>query len=142
MLQDTLDGSPAVGGYQQCLRIPGAAVLNPIKYINGLAEAVVAKGGQIYEQTRVRKPDTSEVTTMAGNKVCRAVYTWCMLGTKDPTCVLRCTCSKGVVSRPEFAKMRMLSLSAHGFIIGWHSPMDTNLLQHALMHKEIESEGN
>lgn len=43
--------------------------MDPIKYINGLAEAVVAKGGQIYEQTRVRKPDTSEVTTMAGNKV-------------------------------------------------------------------------
>ena len=69
-MQVELDGSPAVGGYKQCLEFPGAATLDPIKYINGLAEAVVAKGGQIYEQTRVRKPDTSEVTTMAGNKVC------------------------------------------------------------------------
>jgi len=37
--------------------------------LNGLAEAFVGKGGQIYEQTRVWKPDTNHVTTMAGNKV-------------------------------------------------------------------------
>ena len=44
-------------------------MLDPIKYINGLAEAVVNKGGQIYEQTRVRKPDASVLTLWSGHKV-------------------------------------------------------------------------
>lgn len=67
--QVNLGGGPSVGGFQQCLQFSGSAVLNPVQYLNGLAEAFVAKGGQIFEQTRVRKPDTHHVTTMAGNKV-------------------------------------------------------------------------
>lgn len=58
-----------VGGFQECLQFSGSAVLNPMAYLNGLAEAFVAKGGQIFEETRVRKPDSSKVTTMAGNQV-------------------------------------------------------------------------
>jgi len=65
-----LGGGSDVGGFQQCLQFSGSAVLNPVQYLNGLAEAFVEKGGQIYEQTRVRKPDTNQVLTMAGNKVC------------------------------------------------------------------------
>ncbi|DBB18648.1 TPA: hypothetical protein ACH3X3_000265 [Trebouxia sp. C0006] len=67
--QVNLGGGSEVGGFQQCLEFSGSAVLNPVQYLNGLAEAFVAKGGQIYEQTRVQKPDTNHVTTMAGNKV-------------------------------------------------------------------------
>ncbi len=65
-----MGGGSDVGGFQQCLQFSGSAVLNPVQYLNGLAEAFVEKGGQIYEQTRVRKPDTNQVLTMAGNKVC------------------------------------------------------------------------
>ena len=73
--QVNLGGGPGVGGFQQCLQFSGSAVLNPVQYLNGLAEAFVAKGGQIFEQTRVRKPDTHHVTTMAGNKVTQH-YSW------------------------------------------------------------------
>ena len=58
-----------MGGFQDCLQFSGSAVLNPVDYVNGLAEAFVAKGGQIFEQTRVRKPDSNKVITMAGNQV-------------------------------------------------------------------------
>lgn len=64
-----LGANAAVGGFQNCLQFSGSAVLNPVDYVNGLAEAFVAKGGQIFEETRVRKPDNNKVTTMAGNQV-------------------------------------------------------------------------
>lgn len=44
-------------------------MLNPVAYLNGLAKAITDKGGKIYEQTRVRKPDRSVIETEAGNKV-------------------------------------------------------------------------
>lgn len=64
-----LGANAAVGGSQNCLQFSGSAILNPVEYVNGLAEAFVAKGGQIFEETRVRKPDNNKVTTMAGNQV-------------------------------------------------------------------------
>ena len=64
-----LGAGEAVGGFQDCLEFSGSAVLNPMDYVNGLAAAFVAKGGQIFEETRVRKPDNNTVTTMAGNQV-------------------------------------------------------------------------
>lgn len=67
--QVDLGGGVGVGSFKQCLQFSGSAVLNPVQYLNGLADAIVSKGGQIYEQTRVRNPDTHKVTTMAGNKV-------------------------------------------------------------------------
>lgn len=67
--QVSLGAGAAVGGFQDCLEFSGSAVLNPVDYVNGLAEAFVAKGGQIFEETRVRKPDNNMVTTMAGNQV-------------------------------------------------------------------------
>ena len=68
-MQVNLGGGPDVGGFKQGLQFFCSAVMNPVHYLNGLAEAVVAKGGQIYEGTRVRNPDTNQVNTMAGNKV-------------------------------------------------------------------------
>lgn len=65
----SLGAGAAVGGIQDCLKFSGSAVLNPVDYVNGLAEAFVAKGGHIFEETRVRKPDNNMVTTMAGNQV-------------------------------------------------------------------------
>lgn len=64
-----LGANAVVGGFQNCLQFSGSAVLNPVDYVNGLAKAFVAKGGQIFERTRVKKPDNNKVTTMAGNQV-------------------------------------------------------------------------
>ena len=63
-----------MGGFQECLQFSGSAVLNPLAYINGLAEAFVAKGGKIFEETRVRKPDNNKVITMAGNQVSAVLH--------------------------------------------------------------------
>lgn len=69
LIQVYLGTGANVGGFQECLQFSGSAVLNPMAYINGLAEALVAKGGKIFEETRVKKPDNNKVTTMAGNQV-------------------------------------------------------------------------
>ncbi|DBA83939.1 TPA: hypothetical protein ACH3X1_006435 [Trebouxia sp. C0004] len=72
-LQDTKEGdfsgTSEEGGIKHCLQLEDAAVLNPVAYLNGLAKAITDKGGKIYEQTRVRKPDRSVLETDGGNKV-------------------------------------------------------------------------
>ncbi len=68
-LQGDFSGSSEEGGIKHCLQLEDAAVLNPVAYLNGLAKAITDKGGKIYEQTRVRKPDRSVIETEAGNKV-------------------------------------------------------------------------
>lgn len=68
-LQGDFSGSPEEGGIKHALHLQDAAALNPVAYLNGLAKAVTDMGGKIYEGTRVRKPDRSELQTEAGNKV-------------------------------------------------------------------------
>lgn len=71
-MQVTLGGGPDVGGAQTAIKFPGTAVLHPLRYIQGLANAITSKyGGRIYEQSRVRKHDQSNkvLTTMDGFKV-------------------------------------------------------------------------
>ena len=88
LVQVDLGGGVGVGSFKQCLQFSGSAVLNPVQYLNGLADAIVSKGGQIYEQTRVRNPDTHKVTTMAGNKVTFMMYNFstqpCVLALLTP----------------------------------------------------------
>lgn len=45
--------APAFGGGRRALRFPGCAQLHPVRLISGLAAAVVAAGGQIYEGCKV-----------------------------------------------------------------------------------------
>ena len=68
-VQGDFSGTSEEGGIKHCLQFEDAAVLNPVAYLNGLAKAITDKGGKIYEQTRVRKPDRSLLETEGGNKV-------------------------------------------------------------------------
>ena len=68
-MQGDFSGTAEEGGIKHCLQLEDAAVLNPVAYLNGLAKAITDKGGKIYEQTRVRKPDRSVLETEGGNKV-------------------------------------------------------------------------
>jgi len=68
-MQGDFSGTSEEGGIKHCLQLEDAAVLNPVAYLNGLAKAITDKGGKIYEQTRVRKPDRSVLETEGGNKV-------------------------------------------------------------------------
>lgn len=58
-----LENDSSSGSIGKALKFPTAGQFNPIKYVNGLAKAVVSKGGKIYETTKVRKFDNNEVTT-------------------------------------------------------------------------------
>ena len=73
-LQGDFSGSSEEGGIKHALQLEDAALLNPVAYLNGLAKAITDKGGKIYEQTRVRKPDRRELETEAGNKVSRLTH--------------------------------------------------------------------
>ena len=68
-LQADFSGSAKEGGIKHCLQLQDAAALNPVAYLNGLAQAITGMGGKIFESTRVRKPDRSVLETEAGNKV-------------------------------------------------------------------------
>ena len=52
-------------------------MLNPVAYLNGLAKAITDKGGKIFEQTRVRKPDSRVLETEGGNKVSSSACAVC-----------------------------------------------------------------
>lgn len=75
--QGDFSGTSEEGGIKHCLQLEDAAVLNPVAYLNGLAKAITDKGGKIFEQTRVRKPDRSVLETEAGNKVSSSARVVC-----------------------------------------------------------------
>ncbi|RRA97355.1 FAD-dependent oxidoreductase [Larkinella rosea] len=47
----------------QCLRFPNQAQFHPLKYLKGLAEAVIRLGGEIYTETRVTAVQEGSVKT-------------------------------------------------------------------------------
>ena len=78
-LQGDFSGSAEEGGIKHALQLQDAGALNPVAYLNGLAKAVTDMGGKIYEGTRVRKPDRSELQTEAGNKARLKAVMHCQL---------------------------------------------------------------
>lgn len=88
--QGDFSGSAEEGGIKHALQLQDAGALNPVAYLNGLAKAVTDMGGKIYEGTRVRKPDRSELQTEAGNKVKEARS--CLFGAVS--CCGSVTCSR------------------------------------------------
>ncbi|KAI5079297.1 hypothetical protein GOP47_0004776 [Adiantum capillus-veneris] len=61
-----LAGDPACGKIGNAIQFPGNGDFHPLMYINGLAEAIVRRGGKIYEQSRVSKNEAHKVTTEDG----------------------------------------------------------------------------
>lgn len=68
-LVDDYDLGKESGKLDHAIKFPSTVVLDPIRYIDGLADAVVKAGGQIFEQSRVRDPSTKKCTTMEGHSV-------------------------------------------------------------------------
>lgn len=63
----TLSGDPSVGGITDCLRFPRCGDFHPLRYLDGLAAAVVRLGGVIHEGTLMTSYDASgKVTTSTG----------------------------------------------------------------------------
>jgi glycine/D-amino acid oxidase-like deaminating enzyme len=52
-----------------CLRFPGQGQFQPLKYLSGLAQAVMRKGGQVYTGTHVQDVMSTGVKTADGYKV-------------------------------------------------------------------------
>jgi glycine/D-amino acid oxidase-like deaminating enzyme/nitrite reductase/ring-hydroxylating ferredoxin subunit len=52
-----------------CLRFPDQACFQPLKYLAGLAHAVVQAGGQIYTGTRARSVSATGVRTAGGYRI-------------------------------------------------------------------------
>ena len=48
-------GKAEAGSIRVAIKFPGCANLDPVKYLQGLAKAVAARGGQIFENTRVKE---------------------------------------------------------------------------------------
>lgn len=61
-----LGGGPEVGGIKEALLFPRNGEFHPIKYCEGLCEAIVKKGGRIYEQSLVRTPYDDHVEMANG----------------------------------------------------------------------------
>ncbi|KAH7301018.1 hypothetical protein KP509_23G008300 [Ceratopteris richardii] len=64
-----LNGDPACGKISDAILFPGNGDFNPLMYINGLAKAIVKRGGKIYERSRVTKNEDHKVTTEDGINV-------------------------------------------------------------------------
>ena len=47
-------GDAAAGGIKIAVQFPGSADINPVQYVQGLAKAVAARGGRIFEHSRVK----------------------------------------------------------------------------------------
>jgi len=70
----SLGETPEVGNIKEALVFNNSANINPLQYIDGLAEAVVKHGGVIHEDTRVKGgvitgPSKGVVQTLAGPTV-------------------------------------------------------------------------
>ncbi|GAQ83159.1 Ubiquinol cytochrome c reductase subunit RIP1 [Klebsormidium nitens] len=64
-----LKGDRRHGGYFSAIRWPASAEIQPLMYINGLADAIVKHGGHIYEMTQVSDIDGNRVATKTGHSV-------------------------------------------------------------------------
>ena len=64
--QVDLGRDPAAGGIGQALLFPGCANIQPLQYINALAQAIVGKYGvRIFENSRVTKMNGKHVRSQA-----------------------------------------------------------------------------
>ncbi|MCO5612682.1 hypothetical protein L7F22_066951 [Adiantum nelumboides] len=61
-----LNRDPSCGKIANALRFSGNGDFHPLMYIDGLAKAIVRRGGKIYEQSRVSKNEARKVTTQDG----------------------------------------------------------------------------
>jgi hypothetical protein len=72
-LKDTkmvdLGRGPEVGGIGQALVFPRDADFHPLKYLDGLAEAIVKRGGRIFEGTKAWTVENDVVETEHGKKI-------------------------------------------------------------------------
>jgi glycine/D-amino acid oxidase-like deaminating enzyme/nitrite reductase/ring-hydroxylating ferredoxin subunit len=66
---DDYDLGKESGKLDHAVQFPDTIVMDPIRYIEGLADAVAKAGGQIFEQSRVRDPSSKKCTTMEGHSV-------------------------------------------------------------------------
>lgn len=64
---DRLKETPHLANRQQnCIHFPGQAQFHPLKYLKGLAGAIIKHGGKIFTQTRVTKATGKGVETTGG----------------------------------------------------------------------------
>jgi glycine/D-amino acid oxidase-like deaminating enzyme len=68
-LENNVDLGEKSGKLDHALIFPETIVIDPVRYADSLAEVVVKAGGQIFEQSRVRAPDTNKCTTLDGYTV-------------------------------------------------------------------------
>ncbi|GJP53267.1 hypothetical protein CLOM_g12439 [Closterium sp. NIES-68] len=78
-----VQGDPALGSLSSALRFPNAADFHPLKYLQGLAEAVTAMGGRIHENTRVIR-NSSLSTALELNTGVRVTAGSVVLATNSP----------------------------------------------------------
>lgn len=60
---------PSLGKWSQGVKFPGGGDFHPLKYIQGLADAITKMGGKIYENSRVKEQDGNKVTTFEGKSL-------------------------------------------------------------------------
>ncbi len=56
-------------GYGRSLRFPGQAQFHPVKYLKGLCEAILKKGGKIYTQTHASEISHEGIKTLSGHRI-------------------------------------------------------------------------
>lgn len=66
-----LGGSKRSGSVGRCLKYPNSAEFHPLKYVDGLAEAFVRRGGRLFENTAMisQSKDGTEVRTKQGHTI-------------------------------------------------------------------------
>lgn len=64
-----LQGEAAGGSIRTALKFPGSAEFHVLQYLDGLADAITAKGGKIYEGTKVTHISGNKVETQDGHNV-------------------------------------------------------------------------
>ncbi len=64
---EKLEETPGLKNYQKnCIRFPNQAQFHPLKYLKGLCELIIKKGGKIFTQTRATKINESGIETADG----------------------------------------------------------------------------
>ena len=66
-LQDQIPG--LVNGGQQTLVFKNQGQFHPLKYLRGLCEVIIAKGGKIYTETHAKEIDSTGIVTDEGFKI-------------------------------------------------------------------------
>ncbi|MFL5764264.1 MAG: FAD-dependent oxidoreductase [Bacteroidia bacterium] len=66
---ERLEETPGIRGEGECLYFHGQAQFHILKYLKGLCEAIISRGGKIYTQTHADKIDANGVTTDRGYRV-------------------------------------------------------------------------